>query len=87
MSKIERTWHPYGHDCQQCKGPNDPYMLTFPLWQELTTREERRGFLCLDCVEIRLGRQLKLEDFLDAPINFGVFGFDCRTFVKNRRVA
>lgn len=34
------------------------------------------------CIESRLGKKLTLEDFTDAPINYGMFMFDCRTYVE-----
>lgn len=45
--------------------------------------EVRPGFfVCLKCIEIRLGRNLMEKDFLDAPINYeGIRGFDCELFV------
>lgn len=84
-----KPWEPYGVEpCLQCKGPNDPYMIEFDLWNQITVPGERRKFLCLKCVELRLGRPLKLEDFIQEnhhgqplPINFGCFGFDCRKYV------
>lgn len=41
-------------------------------------------FLCLKCVELRLDRPLVEDDFheLKPPINYGIFGFDCRVFTK-----
>lgn len=37
-------------------------------------------FVCIACFESRLGRDLIVDDFSDAPINFGIFGFDCRVY-------
>jgi len=37
-----------------------------------------RGMLCIGCLEDRLGRQLTSDDFTDAPINQGVFGYSER---------
>lgn len=41
-------------------------------------------FICLSCIEKRLGRGLKESDFLESkpPINYGVFGFDCSIYCK-----
>lgn len=45
---------------------------------------ERKGgyFVCVGCAEEKAGRDLTLEDFIDAPINFGIMGFDCRVYVS-----
>ena len=29
-----------------------------------------RGFLCVGCLEARLGRRLRRRDFIDAPVNW-----------------
>jgi hypothetical protein len=44
------------------------------LWQEAGMQLENEmlwssGFLCIGCLEKRLGRELTAEDFVDAPIN------------------
>lgn len=85
--KINRTWGSYGGEpCIDCKGPNDPYMLTNKLWNEVSKPGERRKLICLECVEIRLGRQLQAEDFHEnkPPINYGVFGFHVEEFLETR---
>lgn len=86
---INRTWEPYGNTkCDQCKGPNDPYMIQFELWQSISKGDK---FLCLGCVEERLGRHLEFKDFIQEndkgsplPINFGYFGFNCLSYVLSR---
>jgi len=44
------------------------YMLTSEVWLEAVP--DREGMLCINCVELRLGRQLWPEDFMEAPLNF-----------------
>lgn len=50
------------------------------LFEEATKKgavEKPGAFLCLDCLEKRLDRDLIIEDFPDQPINQGVlFGFE-----------
>lgn len=43
------------------------YMLTPEVWKEAVP--DLIGMLCINCVELRLGRQLWPEDFMDSPIN------------------
>ena len=44
------------------------YMLTNEVWKEAVP--DLVGMLCINCVELRLGRQLWPEDFMDSPINY-----------------
>lgn len=60
-------------DCQQIGGL---YMVTHTVWLEAIPdyRElVRQGFshiyLCLQCLQVRLGRKLTLSDFMDARAN------------------
>jgi hypothetical protein len=50
------------------------YMVQFDLWYSVANE----GMLCIGCLEDRLGRNLTPEDFIDAPINYGIFGFSDR---------
>ena len=43
------------------------YMLTGEVWKQAVP--DLAGMLCISCVELRLGRQLWPEDFMDAPLN------------------
>jgi hypothetical protein len=67
----------YGDSCYLCYGKNEPYMLTHDLWRKIGAG---RNFMCITCVENTLGRNLIESDFLSAPINFGIFGFDCQVY-------
>lgn len=42
------------------------YMVTSATWQAAGMR---RGYLCVDCLERRLGRRLAPDDFTDCPLN------------------
>lgn len=55
---------------------NEYYMVTDEVWQ--TAWPEDRGMLCIGCLEERLSRKLTAEDFTDAPINRGYFGYSER---------
>lgn len=73
-------------DCDGCSGKNMPYMITFNLWKKIFNGDD---FLCLFCVEKRLGRKLKKQDFLKAdtlPINNGVFGFKWQDWVNKNAI-
>jgi hypothetical protein len=58
-------------------------MIKNNLWNKVSQGDR---FLCLECVESRLGRDLKLEDFTPALINYGVFRFDVRNYIKGEKV-
>ena len=70
----------YGFDCSQCGSNtlhiNEYYMVTDEVWN--AAWPTGRGMLCIGCLEDRLGRQLTSDDFTDAPINQGVFGYSER---------
>jgi hypothetical protein len=61
-------WH-----CLDCSKDTDVseefYSLRADLWRRLVRRPSRRGMLCLDCVERRLGRALHRGDFANVPVN------------------
>jgi hypothetical protein len=48
------------------KGRWEYYMVHDALWQKA---KMRTGFLCIGCLERRLGRVLTVNDFTTAPIN------------------
>ena len=53
-------------DCGCCTAL-EYYMLYDDLWERVNPKI--KGMLCIGCCEIRLGRILTREDFIDAPIN------------------
>lgn len=61
-------WHclDCGVSCAE-DGVNEYYMVQAAVWRE--AHPKRRGMLCIGCLETRLGRRLKPEDFTSAPIN------------------
>ncbi len=71
-----------GTNCDCCKGPDHPYMVTDDVWAIANKRPKAKlhghskGFLCLNCLEDKLGRDLTIDDFTPALINKGCFGFD-----------
>ncbi len=55
-------------DCKQCTSTmNEYYMVTTELWTSVV--HERRGMLCVGCLEKRLGRTLNRKDFTNCPLN------------------
>lgn len=62
------TWgEERSHRCHDCEGYGYGYMLKDEVWAEATQEEDIR-YLCLWCVQGRLGRVLP-GDFSEAPIN------------------
>jgi hypothetical protein len=62
--------------CRDCRAhtlstkhgvPSEYYMVDDRVW--LDAGMEHHGFLCIGCLETRLGRRLHCADFTDAPIN------------------
>jgi hypothetical protein len=48
-------------------GPAEFYMVHDRIWQ--AARGPRHGYLCIGCLEARLGRQLHCRDFKAVPLN------------------
>jgi hypothetical protein len=48
------------------------YMVSRDLWLMAVPDEdhEMTKYLCIGCLEIRIGRQLRASDFLDVPMNW-----------------
>jgi hypothetical protein len=55
------------------------YMIHDYLWKIANNKHED-GFLCVGCIEERLGRQLNKKDFTDYPIN------DINSWKKSERL-
>lgn len=59
-------------DCVWC-GVNtadvgEYYMVHDELWEKYGP--PKRGCLCIGCLELRIGRRLRPDDFMDAPANW-----------------
>jgi len=50
------------------KGRCESYMVQKAVWEE-AGMERDGGYLCIGCLERRLGRMLTPRDFTDVPIN------------------
>lgn len=80
IEKLEKYKRSYG--CIDC-GTDEQYMVTQAVWKKAfpdyaAVFKARRAeglhtCLCLSCLESRLGRKLKIHDFIDAPINRNIF--------------
>lgn len=62
---------PKGWDCKCCgkscwDDEKDYYMLKDEVWKKIFKR--KRGMLCMDCVEEKLGRKLQKEDIAICPL-------------------
>lgn len=57
--------------CDDCEKSTvelgEHYFVHKSIWDSVCTSE--RGFLCIGCLETRLGRNLQPKDFTDASIN------------------
>lgn len=78
--------------CLDCQQIGELYMLEHSVWLEAIPdyREFiRQGFnhinLCLQCVQVRLGRKLTLSDFMDARANeLLFFGYGLASVVSKK---
>lgn len=70
--------------CSKCEEKAEYYMLDFKLWDKVS-QKNKYPFLCFNCVKDKLKRKLTNKDFIDAPINKGVFGFYSEEYVKNQK--
>jgi hypothetical protein len=48
------------------EGRDDWYFLRNRIWRQLVPRHERHGMICRTCIERRLGRPLRSDDFRQA---------------------
>ncbi|MET9876549.1 hypothetical protein ABZZ36_18270 [Actinacidiphila glaucinigra] len=58
------------HDCADCRTDcsDERYMVHDEVWAAAGMCPF--GFLCIGCIERRLGRRLAAADFLDVPLNY-----------------
>jgi hypothetical protein len=61
--------------CADCGEPGEFYMVHNRLWAA-AGMNPHGGFLCIECLEDRLGRSLCCDDFTDAPLNDLTVGFN-----------
>lgn len=61
-----------GHKCQDCHARYEGYMVLDEVWQAAGLGEHEN--VCIPCLSHRLGRELTLADFCDAPVN-GPIGY------------
>jgi hypothetical protein len=52
--------------CTERSGRCEWYMVHNEVWERAGMK---RGFLCIGCLEKRIGRRLRSADFTDAPVN------------------
>ena len=55
------------------------YSVRNHIWRRAVEKSQRHGMLCLSCLERRLGRPLRSQDFISAPVN------DCVSRFLNQR--
>jgi hypothetical protein len=59
--------HDCGKETLSPRGASEYYMVHNHVWQAASA--PARGFLCIGCLEARLGRQLHRGDFAPVPLN------------------
>ena len=64
---IDFSCHDCGHDCRRM---DEMYMVWDVIWAWATYEHGSARLLCIGCLELRLGRQLRPRDFTQAPINW-----------------
>lgn len=64
--------------CADCRrdvrpgvGIDEQFMVQNELWA-LATEARPADFLCVGCIENRIGRRLRRHDFTGAPLNFDI---------------
>lgn len=61
------------HMCMDCEKHetefNEYYMVHSHIWESITVNNEVYGLLCIGCLEDRLGRELRPNDFTGYPVN------------------
>lgn len=61
-------------DCGTDTNPTEYYMVRDRIWEQAGMVAKRRYddhvYLCIGCLERRLGRELLPEDFTGAPVNW-----------------
>jgi len=69
VEKPPKGWSLKDQKCEDCAlswTEMEYYMVHNQIWNK---HGVGKGHLCFDCLERRLGRNLKHTDFTDAPIN------------------
>jgi len=54
--------------CRDCGEQHGSYMVQQSVWRE-AMRQSSVRFLCLPCLELRIGRPVMSEDLVERPIN------------------
>jgi len=67
---------PYDGDGRPVAGGWEWYMLRQELWDAIVTEARPARFLCLGCVEGRLGRPVQRDDLADVPLNRRASGLE-----------
>lgn len=83
MKKLKDSHYGGKEKCHICKGNNEGYMLQKELWERVceTTSSPQNTLICIKCSHNALKRNFTYDDFIDCPLNLGVFGFDIFKFI------
>lgn len=68
-------------DCGKNTFHNEYYMVNDDIWHKCVP--DKKGMLCIACLESRLGRELNAEDFPDVGIN--KLDSNCSELLMKRR--
>lgn len=66
---FDRPDYDCGVNTAPKNGPWEFYMVTHAVWREAQGDKETH-FLCIECLELRLGRLLTSSDFSNVPLNY-----------------
>jgi hypothetical protein len=84
LLKILKESHYGGQDkCIICSNNNEGYMVKNELWKNACSKlnVKEKSLICLKCLNKTMDRLFKEEDFIECPLNLGIFGFDKRWFI------
>lgn len=60
---------PYDEDGRPTEGAWEWYMVRNDVWEAASRDDEPARILCIGCLEQRIGRHLRPDDFADLPLN------------------
>jgi hypothetical protein len=72
IKSVRRSRYPWPPCCADCSvdthSIGEDYMVGHSIWAQAGIGRHD-GYLCIGCLEQRLGRKLARSDFIDVPIN------------------
>ncbi len=64
-------------NCADCKDYGFLFMVRREVWEEAVAKKDRHKMICVHCLQARLGRQLRKDDFdyslrINDALTFGI---------------